>query len=319
MGIAPFVSRATLLGGERLEFMGGGQVGSDYLDVIARRGAENDVLASLARHLERGGAIVDLKQVRLTSSAAKGLVRALRRSGGSIRIARTHRCPFIDIGGRSWDAYLGSLGSEHRYGFRRKLKKLQSHHELKFESVSSEAKRAALVPVLFELHRLRWSEQGGSDGLDGLEAFHDCMTRIALGRGWLRLFVLSLDGAPAAAVYGFRYGRAFHFYQSGFHPRFRSAGVGVVALGLVIRSAIEEGAAEFDFLHGAEPYKFHWARQARRLGRLVAFPSGARGRLALVSAAVLDAARRVLHARPAGATPKDAQRLGSGGNVAQAR
>jgi CelD/BcsL family acetyltransferase involved in cellulose biosynthesis len=185
--------------------------------------------------------------------------------------------------------------------------------------VASEARRAALVPVLFELHRLRWSERGGADGLDGLEAFHEVMTRIALERGWLRLFVLSLDGMPAAALYGFRYRRVFYFYQSGFHPRFRNASVGVVALGLAIKSAIEEGAAEFDFLHGAEPYKSHWATQARRLGRLVAFPSGARGRLALASAVVLDAARHALHGLRVGDTALGAGLHGGRGDAAQTR
>jgi CelD/BcsL family acetyltransferase involved in cellulose biosynthesis len=133
--------------------------------------------------------------------------------------------------------------------------------------VTTESRRRELLPVLFELHRKRWSERGGSDGLfgPGLPEFHEEASRLALERGWLRLCVLWLGETPAAALYGFRYGAVFSFYQCGFDPRFAKLGVGLVALGLAIRSAVLEGAGEFDLLHGEEPYKFHWAKRTRAL------------------------------------------------------
>jgi len=50
-----------------------------------------------------------------------------------------------------------------------------------------------------------------------------------------------------------------------------------VAMGLAIESAFTEGADAFDMLHGAEPYKFHWARESRRLSSIDLYPPGARG------------------------------------------
>jgi CelD/BcsL family acetyltransferase involved in cellulose biosynthesis len=298
VGLAPLQSQQGAFGGERLEFLGIGRAGSDYLDVIARRGAEPEVVTSLARHVAGSGAVLDLRQVRLVGSTASGMLHELRRSGCSIRSARTHRCPFIDLAGRSWEEYLGSLGGEHRYSFRRKLRRLRAQHDLSVEVVSSERQRSALVPVLFELHRLRWSERG-SDGLAGLEAFHECVSRLALERGWLRLYILKLDGTPAAALYGFRYGRVFYYYQAGFDPRWRGASVGSVMLGLTIERALREGAAEFDMLHGQEPYKFHWGCRSRRLARVTVFPRAARPRLSLGMASAAVAARSLLRRLPA--------------------
>lgn len=303
VAIAPFASAGTsLLGVSRLAFLGTGRVGSDYLDVIVRKGAERDAIAALASHLSRAGAALDMRQVRITSSAGSQLARELRRSGSRVRVTRTHRCPVIDLRGRSWEGYLASLGSEHRYGFQRKLRKLEAKHELRFECVRSETRRRELLPILFELHRLRWRERGGSDGLDGpgIRGFHEDVTRLALERGWLRLFVLWLGGAPAAALYGFRYGRVFSFYQSGLDPRFLKLSVGVVAMGLAIKAAIEEGACEFDLLHGEEPYKFHWTKKTRRLGRLLAFPEGPLGRLSWHATAALARVRGSLRRLPGG-------------------
>jgi CelD/BcsL family acetyltransferase involved in cellulose biosynthesis len=282
VGIAPLASTRTgLLGAPKLEFLGTGRVGSDYLDVIVRQGFEDEVIPSLGLALVRKGLALDMKQVRITKSAASQLARELRRSGCSVWLTRTHLCRVIDLRGRSFETYLGSLGSEHRYNFHRRLRQAEAQHSLRFECVSSEERRRVLLPVLFELHRLRWSARGGSDGLEGpgIRAFHEDLTALALERGWLRLFVLWFGDSPAAAVYGFRYGQVFSFYQSGFDPKYRKLSVGLLAMGLAIKSAIEEGALEFDLLHGDEAYKSHWARKTRRLGRFVAFPMGPLGRL----------------------------------------
>jgi len=45
-------------------------------------------------------------------------------------------------------------------------------------------------------------------------------------------------------------------------------------MGLAIRSAIEEGAIEYDLLHGDEPYKSHWSRLSREIGGLESYPPG---------------------------------------------
>src|SRR5439155_184650 len=82
---------------------------------------------------------------------------------------------------------------------------------------------------------------------------YDDVSRSGLELGWLRLFILRLDGRPAAALHGYQYGGVFSFYQAGFDPAFAKQSVGLVTMALAIKSAIEEGADEYDLLHGAEP------------------------------------------------------------------
>src|SRR4029079_10597429 len=108
-------------------------------------------------------------------------------------------------------------------------------------------------------------------------AFHDEVTRRALDRGWLRLCVLRLNGEAAAVMYGFFYNDTFAFYQHGFDDRYQQHSIGLVLMGLTIRAAIDEGAAEFDMLWGVEPYKFLWARDRRELRNMHLFPASIRG------------------------------------------
>jgi CelD/BcsL family acetyltransferase involved in cellulose biosynthesis len=229
-------------------------------------------------------------------------VELLADAGCAVRRSAPAFCPYLDLRELSWDTLLAGLGPAHRANLRRRLRVLERGHTPRFELVGSEARRRELLPVLFELHRRRWAERGGSDGLlgPGLAAFHDQVSRLALRRGWLRLFVLWLGDVPAAALYCFRYREGVVFYQSGFDPGFARLGVGLVALGLALRSAVEEGAGEFDLLHGEEPYKFLWAKRRRPLAGFTVFPAGAHGRLAWGHDAAKDFAR-VLLRRPPGA------------------
>jgi CelD/BcsL family acetyltransferase involved in cellulose biosynthesis len=172
--------------------------------------------------------------------------------------------------------------------------------EVRFEQVRSEEQRREALSLLIALHNSRWRNRASSEAFytADLVSLHDELSRLALEQGWLRLFVLWLDGKPAAALYGFSYHGVFYYFQAGFDPIYGKHSVGLVTMGLAIKSAIEEGVEEYDLLHGDEPYKFHWARAARELGRLELYPPGARGLLykgALeVSRATRRMARRVL-------------------------
>jgi len=298
----------------RFEFLGTGTVGSDYLDFVARKGSEAVALAALADHAGRQGATLELRQVRGQGSLAAQLAGRLQAAGWNTSEVKTETCPFIPLKGRSWDSYLASLGSEHRYNFKRRLRKLHEGVDTFFETAASEGHRRAALALLFDLHEQRWRERGGSDAFPSgkVRAFHDEFTRLALARGWLRLFVLWLDGEPAAALYGLRYGKTFSFYQSGFDPRHAKQSVGLVMMGLAIKAAIEEGAEEFDLLHGAEAYKFQWARQSRELVRLELDPPRAGAviyrRFVDAGRAARRLARRLLpaplaHRLPAGMHP----------------
>lgn len=289
----------------RLEFLGTGSVGSDYLDVVVRGGRETEALGALAEHLKAAAPVLDLPQVRGEGSSACELARELQLGGWHLSSVRTNVCPYISLCALAWPSYLATLGREHRYNFARRLRNLMRDFEVTFEPARSDDERRESLALLIDLHRRRWSRRGGSDAFHRPElvSFHEEMSRLALERGWLRLFLLRLDGEPAAALYGFVYNRVFYFYQSGFDPRYASHSVGLVAMGLAIRSAVEEGVSEYDLLHGNEPYKYHWAQQSRELMRLELYPSLARVALYRRGRELGRRARRIARLLDPGAAP----------------
>jgi CelD/BcsL family acetyltransferase involved in cellulose biosynthesis len=278
IGIAPLASPSTklsrLAGVRALEFLGTGSVGSDYLDIIARRGKEAEALRAFAEYLQRENFVLDLKQLVENHSLAEKLAVLLQDQRWIGSEVVTNVCPFIDLAGHTWESFQAGLGPKHRYNLNRRLKNLRRTFDTRFECVVTEAQRGPALRTLIALHNERMRERGGSDGLHSAElvGFHEHLTRLALYRGWLRLFVLTLNGEKVAALYGFMYRKKFYFYQSGFDEKYSSHSVGLVTMGLAIEAALEDGAEEFDLLHGDEKYKSLWAKQQRNLVRLELCP-----------------------------------------------
>jgi CelD/BcsL family acetyltransferase involved in cellulose biosynthesis len=285
IAIAPLALRppdhGRLMPFRALEFLGTGSAGSDYLDLIVRAGQEPLALPVLADHLARRKVMLELAQIRTEGSLARDLAERIEGRGWRLSASGTAVCPYIDLEGRTWVSYLAGLGPAHRANLQRRLRNLERSSDLLFSEAESEEERREFLGHLIGLHHLRRQELGGSNAFNtpGLLAFHEEFSALARQRGWLRLYLLRLDRKPAAALYGFRYGPTFSFYQSGFDPAYRKQSVGLVAMGLTIRKALEAGAAEFDLLHGDETYKSLWARERREIGRLEAYPPHARGAL----------------------------------------
>ncbi|HKC56123.1 MAG TPA: GNAT family N-acetyltransferase [Vicinamibacterales bacterium] len=254
-----------------LDMLATGDVGSDYLDVIVRGGREAEALPAIEQFVRSQRTTLRLTHLG-PSAVANLLADRLHASGWARTTTACGTCPYIPLAGHTWDSYLATLGSSHRANVRRRIRALEQKFDVRFERVTGDTQRREALAKLFEYHDRRFDEDGTAFGTDGLRAFHDELTKRALDRGWLRMFVLRLDGAPAAVMYGFLYDGTFYFYQHGFDEQFQQHSIGLVLMGLSIRAAIDEGAGEFDMLWGVEPYKFLWARQTRELRTMLLFP-----------------------------------------------
>jgi CelD/BcsL family acetyltransferase involved in cellulose biosynthesis len=302
IAIAPLALNRGSIPVRKLEFLGTGSVGSDYLDFIVHGAHEAAAVEALTEFLADAGFSLRLPSVKEDSIVASAISAGLSDRGWRARKVPMQVCPFIKLAGLSWDAYLSSRGSSHRYNFRRRLRNLEKSHSVRFERAESNADCRAALQHVVDLHLRRWNARGGSDGFheERLLRFHDEFSALAREQGWLRLRVLSIDGRPAGAFYGFRYRDKYSFYQSGFDEAFLRQSVGLVTIGLTIQEAIAEEAAEYDFLHGDESYKSLWANETRPLSRIELFPPGVIGRMhrdsVIAVAATKKIVKRALHA-----------------------
>lgn len=147
---------------------------------------------------------------------------------------------------------------------RRRLQKLGAVEWERADAENFELIFGALV----QLHSARWRERDRAPGIGAFGderalRFHHQAASAALKAGTLRLFDLRFEGRIVAAYYGFLHRGRAYYYLSGFEPDMQRYSLGSLLVAHAIEEAIREKANEFDFLRGAEPYKYRWGAQNR--------------------------------------------------------
>lgn len=196
--------------------------------------------------------------------------------------------PVVELSTRSWDDFLAGRSANLRQQLRAKERRLARAHELRYRLVEDAAALPAAMDTLFALHGTRWGD-AGAPAFGQARAFHRAFAARAQQRGWLRLWLLEVDGRAVAAWHGFRFGGADWYYQSGRDPAWDRQSVGTVLLAHTIRDCVEAGVPRYLLLRGDETYKRRFATSDPGL-ETAAIGTGLTGRAALTA---LEGVRRL--------------------------
>jgi CelD/BcsL family acetyltransferase involved in cellulose biosynthesis len=123
------------------------------------------------------------------------------------------------------------------------------------------------VSALMQLHSTR-QRHLGRDGLGRdarvLPFFIEAFTAL-VREGVVRAYSIVSDERLIGGYLGFLHCGRASYYFAGFDPQFAFESPGTILIGHAIRSAAAEGAYIFDFLRGAESYKYAWGARDRQL------------------------------------------------------
>ncbi|MBM7117448.1 GNAT family N-acetyltransferase [Archangium primigenium] len=264
----------------RLAFLGETHVGSDYLDVVARRGHEEEMARLFAEslwELRDQWDVLDLTDLREDSVTVRVLREVFDTYGVASRLTERYVCPYETLGkGESFDDFLKR--TSRRDNYLRRKKWLEKQEGYCIEKAELPGALAGPLTDFFRLHASRWASDGGSQGIRGrgVESFHRDATQLLAERGQLRIYTMKVGGQAVASVYGIVHGSSFIYFQSGYDPEWRNRSVGLVLVGETFRDALESGLTEYDFLRGTESYKADWTTKQRHTVSLrVLAPGGA--------------------------------------------
>jgi CelD/BcsL family acetyltransferase involved in cellulose biosynthesis len=226
---------------------------SDYLGVVGDAAAIIDEMATLNCQLW------DLQQLPPSSSMLTAPVPA----GFSENVEGQEPCPVLTIEGAGDE--LQNLISTH---FRKKIRyyrrALERIGTVRVETPGAET-LDDLLTALFALHTARWQRRDlpGVLADDASQQFHRDVARRMLDAGMLRMYAIRCDERIVAVFYGFSMSGTVHYYLSGCDPELEKLSIGTILVAHAIEQAVADGATTFDFLRGAEEYKYAWGATDR--------------------------------------------------------
>lgn len=247
----------------------GGGTGSDRVDLLAARGFETACADAfftwLGEAFGRRGFVLELRDVPADSPLWGAVHRA--NAERSLRLAvqprEIHALPYLDLTESSpsgspagWNS--GSLDKHRRW--------LERRGRLGIEILRDPGDVLDAFECLVRFLHARWRDHADGSALDhpGALRFHRHALPLLLAEGRLRMIRLSADARPIAVFYGFALGAWWGYYLAGYDRDWAGRiHLGRITLAAAIELAAQEGAAEFDFLKGAERVKYLWPVRER--------------------------------------------------------
>ena len=189
------------------------------------------------------------------------------------------RSPFIRLG-PSPDAYRAERRRSALADLRRRRRRLTERGRVELEEVTGGAGLTDALSEGFELERLGWKGSRGTAvaSVPALREFYGEVASWAAARGWLRLFLLRLDGRALAFYYGLRHDRVLYLLKGGYDPVWARFSPGQLLLEDVIANGFSHRIERIELGGSEEPYKRVFSNAVRERRRFEAFAPTPAGR-----------------------------------------
>ncbi len=265
VGIAPFyIRQEKIFAGSSLKtlrFIGDRDAGSEYLDLIIKKGFEKSTIQVFFEHIFKHCTDIDLFSLSGIHENSPNLdfLKSYYVSVGWQVLTSSQVCSQVHLP-NNWQTYLESFKGKHRYRLKSTIKKLMTNFEVKFYEADLTNNLEKHLISLFLLHQKKWV----SLGLPG--SFHDInkrnfyreMAGLFNSTKYVKLYCLEIDNEIKACQFSFLYNNQILSLQEGFDPDWRTKRIGNVLRALVIEKIINEGVEIYDFLGGISDHKRLW-------------------------------------------------------------
>lgn len=273
VGLAPMVLRRR---GPLRVLRTMGEDPSDYWDVLAVQEKGQDVADAVASALRESA---DWDVAFLSHLPPDSwLPAALSDAGLNMRQWVLEPYPAIALPS-TFEEYLASLPQTRRTNIRRRLRHLDDG-EVQLRAIEAPADIPEAVGRWQELRVRQWRLRGRR-----LDAEHagsrfrrfltQALTEMAT-RGHVAFWEFRQGDQLVGSFISFVDERRFYQYLGGYDPAFGRLGIGKIAIAHGIRSSIESGRRCYDFLRGAEDYKYWYGAADQHCGAVIVSRPGLR-------------------------------------------
>jgi len=226
----------------------------DFQDFVIENGREESFYSALLQYLsEIKATALDMSPLLPNSSACRFLIPLARERGLDVTCSQDEVTVSLDLPA-DLPSYLALLSGKQRRELLRKERRLNEEGDVYYRVKD----RADDSDIDLFFNFFRESREDKNRFLTPVvELFMRDIISSSQARNMLRLGMLELNSRPIAATLCFEYQCGMYLYNSGYSPDHRWLSAGLLSKYYSIRDSIVKRRLYYDFLKGAEKYKFH--------------------------------------------------------------
>ncbi|MFO1378142.1 MAG: GNAT family N-acetyltransferase [Steroidobacteraceae bacterium] len=234
---------------------------SDYLGVLCEPRATNAVAGAFVQVLaDLGAEIVSLRDLASGAEFCLRLTDLLKAGQWVVDDIASERCPRTQLAA-TWAGTLAAFPRSVRKRMTNTLNRVERDFEVEYSVIERQDEFSEVFAWLTTAHQAQWQKRGHGGVFKHPQeaAFLQQVARELLPAGWLYLAQLKLNGRRVAVEYGFQVGDSLQVYQGAMDcpKEWERYSPGTVIHLLGMKAMIARGVRIYDFLRGAEPYKYH--------------------------------------------------------------
>ena len=224
-----------------------------------------------------------LRFLDVAGAALSNLTDALDARGFACEVATQDRNLYIALDS-SWDSYYGARSRSLKKANNLAANRLKKRGEIAVESLTSQnATEATIERVLahvIDISRRSWKQDTGNS-LDqpGPAGFIRTLTAHAARRGWLSVWLLTLDGKPLAMEYQLLDAGNVYALRADFDAECEEISPGSHLMRTLLESLFGKNLQRYYMGPGENPYKTRWTEEGDALYELVVYGRTWRGHL----------------------------------------
>ena len=241
----------------QLEFLGTPEMGSDYLDIPMKRGREKGIAQTLYSYLckdvHKRWDRIWLYDIPSNSLFLNYFIENANRNGKYINVNRASYCPIFLLP-ETEDRLADCISTSRLKKFKQDLRNLNKM--CSFEHITFTGTQLSDgISIFFKLYEEKTKYKG-----EQLVKQIDNLIRTKIGEESVQVDFLKASDQYIGGLLHLRYMDTLYLYLMAIDKEFNpKISLGNLLVGLCIINAIRSGVKCYDFLKGAEDYKFHWA------------------------------------------------------------
>jgi CelD/BcsL family acetyltransferase involved in cellulose biosynthesis len=249
LGLAPLMVRAG-----KARFIGSPDV-CDFQEFVFPEGQEEPFLKLILNHLQSIGiSTLELEPLRGDSAFFRVLSRLSETEGQNLTIRPLDVLLEMDLPA-SWEDFLQGIPGKERHEIRRKLRRLEESGAVRCRVVETADSLEEAMTTFLDLFRSSRPDKK-EFMTERMASFFRSLAGEMAGAGLLRLYFLDLQGQPVASVLCFDYRSTLYLYNNGYDESCRALSLGLLSKIFTIQDGIRKGRRLYNFLRGAEAYKY---------------------------------------------------------------